>query len=129
MISIPMALNTRNVNLAEKRTLSTWQAGRNENEKNSHPALSKALLFDLDLPQAVLMRLFQVGVRRSVWMKMYHRSINQSITSIINTHLVTTQLHEVEVCELKPKYKVEVTKYEFYYPSRTIGDDDISLWT
>ena len=31
---------------------------------------------------------------------------------------VMTQLREVEVCELKPKYKVEVTRDEFYYFSR-----------
>ena len=32
---------------------------------------------------------------------------------------VTTQLREVEVRELKPKYKVKVTMDEFYYLSRT----------
>ena len=33
---------------------------------------------------------------------------------------VMTQLCEVEVCELRPKYLVKVTKYEFYYLSRTL---------
>ena len=35
---------------------------------------------------------------------------------------VTTQLCEVEVCELKPKYlgqSYKVMKYKFYYLSRT----------
>ena len=33
--------------------------------------------------------------------------------------IVTTQLHEVEVRELKPKYWVKVTMDKFYYLSRT----------
>ena len=33
--------------------------------------------------------------------------------------LVMVQLCEVEICELRPKCLVEVTKYEFYYLSRT----------
>ena len=82
-----MALNTRNVNLVEKRTLPTQQTDANENVKNSHPALSKALLLGPDLPQAISMRLFQVGVRKSVLMKMHHKSVKQPITSIINTYL------------------------------------------
>ena len=39
--------------------------------------------------------------------------------TIIRHSIVMVQLHEVEIRELRHKYLVEVTKYEFYYLSRT----------
>ena len=47
------------------------------------------------------------------------QAIFSHIYQAYQEYTVMTQLHEVEVRELKPKYKVEVMKYEFYYLSRT----------
>ena len=64
-----------------------------------------------------------------LWCDVCHCAYWAQAIWIIPTHLehpylhcVTTQLREVEVHELKPKYKVkcyERTTYEFYYLSRT----------
>ena len=50
---------------------------------------------------------------------MQYRALAPTLETTWNKPYVTTQLREVEVRELKPKYKVEVTKCKFYYLSKT----------
>lgn len=90
MTSISKGLNTKNVNPVEPRTLRTQRSGGNGNVKGRHLSPSKALPYDLGLPQIILTRIFQVGAMELVPRKNHRRS-----DTSLNTNIFTYQLFRV----------------------------------